>query len=251
MDSGYAIMSASRHPKAVIFMKNLIFISVIALVLTALSSIAFAEEGDDLKSDMGYFFGYSFGNMLKQGGNEDVDMDRLMEGMRDSLRSVAPNLTEAQQQAIIAEIQSNQQAMQQQAQAAQDQMATQNEAVGQQFLADNAGKDGVESTDSGLQLLVLEAGDGDSPAAESRVRVHYEGRLIDGTVFDSSYERGEPAEFALNQVIPGWTEGLQLMNEGGKYRLFIPSDLAYGPGGTRGIPPNSVLVFDVELLEIQ
>ncbi len=233
-------------------MKNPIIISVLAAVLAITSSFSFADEheGDTLKADMGYFFGYSFGNMLKQGGNVDVDMERLMEGLKDSLDGSNPNLTEAQQQAIIAEIQANQQRMQQEAQVAQDAMATENSAAGTAYLADNAGKDGVMTTDSGLQYLVLEAADGDKPGATSRVRVHYEGRLIDGTVFDSSYQRGQPAEFGLNQVIPGWTEGLQLMNVGSKVRLFIPSDLAYGPGGTRGIPPNSVLVFDVELLEI-
>lgn len=240
-------------------MKNPLITIALALVLSIVSSMAIADdhEGEghsgmdgNLKSDMGYFFGYSFGNMLKQGGNEDVDVDRLMEGLRDSLSNAQPNLTEAQQEAIVSEIQANQQRIQQEAQAAQEQVAAQNSAAGQAFLRENAKIDGVMTTESGLQYLVLEEGDGESPTAESRVRVHYEGRLINDTVFDSSYERGEPAEFGLNQVIPGWTEGLQLMNEGGKARLFIPSDLAYGPGGTRGIPPNSVLVFDVELLEI-
>lgn len=233
-------------------MKNPLIISVLTLGLATVSSLAVGqdENDDSLSSDMGYFFGYSFGNMLKQGGNEEIDLDQLMRGMRDSLGGEAPDLTEAQQERIIAEIQANQQRQQAQASAAQEQMADQSRAAGEAFLAENAGKDGVRTTDSGLQYQIMEAGDGASPDAESRVRVHYEGRLIDGTVFDSSYQRGEPAEFGLNQVIPGWTEGLQLMSEGGKARFFIPSDLAYGPGGTRGIPPNSVLVFDVELLDI-
>ncbi len=216
------------------------------------SSLASGEEaaGDDLKADMGYFFGYSFGNMLKRDGHTDVDIERLMQGMRDSMGDQPPALTEGQQQAIIAEIQAVRQRMEEEAQAAQAQLAEQNRSTGEAFLAENAGKDGVMTTDTGLQYQVLEPGSGDSPTVDSQVRVHYEGRLINGEVFDSSYARGEPAEFGLNQVIAGWTEGLQLMKEGGKMRLFIPSDLAYGPGGNRGIPPNAVLVFDVELLEV-
>lgn len=233
-------------------MKNPIIISVLAATLAMVSSLASGEEaaGDDLKADMGYFFGYSFGNMLKRDGHTDVDIERLMQGMRDSMGDQPPALTEGQQQAIIAEIQAVRQRMEEEAQAAQAQLAEQNRSTGEAFLAENAGKDGVMTTDTGLQYQVLEPGSGDSPTVDSQVRVHYEGRLINGEVFDSSYARGEPAEFGLNQVIAGWTEGLQLMKEGGKMRLFIPSDLAYGPGGNRGIPPNAVLVFDVELLEV-
>ncbi len=232
-------------------MKKSLLISILLVFLVVVSDHGSAESsGTDSKGDISYFFGYSFGNMLKQGGNEDVDMERLMEGVEDSLGNEAPNLTEEQQQSIIARIQANQQQRQADAEAAQNQVASENQAAGQQFLAENAGKEGVKTTASGLQYLVIESGEGSRPTAESRVRVHYEGRLTNGEVFDSSYQRGEPAEFGLNQVIPGWTEGLQLVNKGSKVRLFIPSDLAYGPSGTRGIPPNSVLVFDVELLDI-
>lgn len=235
-------------------MKNTFIINAVALIFAFLASSAVAEEtassDDELKEMMGYFFGYSFGNMLKQGGNSDVDVETLMQGMRDSLDGQPPDLTEAQQQQIIATIQANQQRVQEQAEAAQEQVAGEQKAAGEDFLAENAEKEGIETTESGLQYEILEPGDGESPTADSEVRVHYEGRLIDGTVFDSSYERGEPAEFGLGQVIPGWTEGLQLMREGGKARLFLPSELAYGPGGTRGIPPNAVLIFEVELLEI-
>jgi len=120
------------------------------------------------------------------------------------------------------------------------------------FLEENKNKDGVMVTESGLQYKVLLEGSGSRPMATDMVTVHYEGTLIDGTVFDSSYERGQPAEFPLNRVIPGWTEGVQLMNEGAKYKFFIPSALAYGPGGTPGGPigPDEDLIFTVELIRV-
>lgn len=123
---------------------------------------------------------------------------------------------------------------------------------GEKYLADNAKKDGVISLPSGLQYSVIKAGTGKKPKATDRVKCHYEGFLIDGTVFDSSVQRGEPAVFPLNGVIAGWTEGVQLMAEGAKYRFFIPYDLAYGPQGAgASIPPYAALIFDVELIEIQ
>ncbi|WED24467.1 FKBP-type peptidyl-prolyl cis-trans isomerase [Vibrio sp. JC009] len=130
--------------------------------------------------------------------------------------------------------------------------ADENFAAGQAFLSDNAKKEGVITTESGLQYKVLQEGTGTvHPAANSRVKVHYHGTLIDGTVFDSSVDRNEPIAFGLNQVIKGWQEGLQYMVEGQKVRLFIPSTLGYGKNGTGPIPPSATLIFDVELLEIQ
>jgi FKBP-type peptidyl-prolyl cis-trans isomerase len=124
---------------------------------------------------------------------------------------------------------------------------------GEKFLAENKTKDGVKTTASGLQYKIIKEGTGNTPKATDRVLVHYEGKLLDGTVFDSSIKRGEPIAFPLNRVIPGWTEGLQLIKEGGKAILYIPSKLAYGPGGTPGGPigPNETLIFEVELLKIQ
>ena len=128
-----------------------------------------------------------------------------------------------------------------------------NKKAGEEFLAENKTKDGVQTTESGLQYIVLKEGEGEAPKANSRVKVHYHGTLIDGTVFDSSVERGEPTEFGVGQVIKGWTEGLQLMKPGAKYKFFIPQELAYGfnprPGGP--IKPFSALVFEVELLEVK
>lgn len=124
-------------------------------------------------------------------------------------------------------------------------------AVGEKFLAENSKKEGVKVTASGLQYIVDKEGTGARPTAEDEVTVHYTGKLLDGTVFDSSVSRGEPATFPLNRVIPGWTEGVQLMKEGGKYTFFIPSDLAYGPQGVpNAIPPHSTLIFDVELIKV-
>lgn len=122
---------------------------------------------------------------------------------------------------------------------------------GQEYLAENAKREGVVTTKSGLQYEVLKECDGKSPSATDVVKCHYEGRLIDGTVFDSSYKRGEPSEFALNKVIKGWTEGLQLMKEGSKYRFYIPYNLAYGSQGVSVILPYSALIFDVELIEVK
>ncbi|AEY00809.1 FKBP-type peptidyl-prolyl cis-trans isomerase FkpA [Oceanimonas sp. GK1] len=122
---------------------------------------------------------------------------------------------------------------------------------GEEFLKENAKRDGVQVTESGLQYEVLTEGEGDKPAAEDVVTVHYTGTLVDGTQFDSSVERGEPASFPLNQVIPGWTEGVQLMPVGAKYKFYIPSALAYGETGAGSIPGNAVLIFDVELLDIE
>lgn len=124
-------------------------------------------------------------------------------------------------------------------------------AVGERFLAENSKKEGVKVTASGLQYIVDKEGEGAQPSAEDEVTVHYTGKLLDGTVFDSSVSRGEPATFPLNRVIPGWTEGVQLMKEGGKYTFFIPSDLAYGPQGVpNAIPPHSTLIFEVELIKV-
>jgi FKBP-type peptidyl-prolyl cis-trans isomerase len=176
---------------------------------------------------------------------------QLNQGMADSLAGEAPDLDEAQQQAVIAAIRAQQEAIQAVRAEAQAGMASQAAKESSAYLKENGAKPGVKTTASGLQYEVLVAGTGESPTPDNTVKVHYEGRLVNGQVFDSSIARDTPAEFGLSQVIAGWTEGLQLMKAGGKTRFTIPSDLAYGPGGTRGIPPNSVLVFDVELLEVK
>jgi len=138
------------------------------------------------------------------------------------------------------------------AQAEAAQKGDENKKKGEKFLADNKSKPGVKTTPSGLQYSVISEGTGPKPTASSTVKVHYTGKLIDGTTFDSSVDRGEPVEFPLNGVIKGWTEGVQLMNKGAKYRFYIPQQLAYGPSSpTELIPPYSVLIFEVELLDIE
>jgi FKBP-type peptidyl-prolyl cis-trans isomerase FklB len=144
------------------------------------------------------------------------------------------------------------QLQQQQAQQMEQQgeLAAANAEIGAAFLEENAQKEGVQTTDTGLQYKILEQGEGPTPGPDSTVTVHYRGTLLDGTVFDSSYDRGEPISFPVNGVIAGWTEALQMMTVGSKWELFIPADLAYGPQGRPSIPPNSVLTFQVELLGI-
>ncbi len=164
------------------------------------------------------------------------------DGLNDTLKFTPQEIQQIAQQGEEV-LRAKQQEMAQK--AAQD-----NIEAGAAYLEENAKKDGVTTTESGLQYEVLEEGEGASPAAEDIVKVHYRGTLLDGTEFDSSYKRDEPAQFPLNQVIPGWTEGVQLMKEGAKYRFHIPSDLAYGERATGSITPNSTLIFDVELLEI-
>lgn len=175
-----------------------------------------------------------------------LDKEALKKGFKDGLDdSLVFSKEEIQKLA-----QEGEQSLREKQQAAAQEKAEQNVEKGKEYMAENADKEGVETTESGIQYKVLEQGDGKSPAAEDTVKVHYKGTLIDGTVFDSSYDRGEPATFPLNRVIPGWTEGVQLMQEGGKYEFVIPPELAYGERATGAITPNSTLIFEVELLEV-
>ncbi len=230
---------------------------ILGAVLNVAAPLAWSEEGEVAQTDetltkgRGYFFGYSFGNMLQQNGNPDVDLASLLAGLRDSLGGVQPSLSADEQTAIIEMVRGRQAEIEAAAQAQRDSMAADARSAGLAYLAQNAEKPGVTVTGSGLQIEMLVEGEGEAPSATDTVVVHYEGSLIDGTVFDSSIARGTPAEFGLNQVIRGWTEGLQLIKPGGKARLTIPSELGYGPGGVGNIPPNAVLVFEVELLEVK
>lgn len=194
-----------------------------------------------------YGMGIVFAERIKN-DLPDLELEQFLEGFRDGhAGGEEARLSRAEiQDAMLA----YQQEMQSKQQQEMEQAATENQQAGEAFLAENAERDGVMTTESGLQYEVLEEGDGPKPGPEDEVKVHYTGELLSGEVFDSSRERGEPVTFRLNQVIEGWTEGLQLMSEGARYKLYIPSDLAYGPGGNMSIGPNETLVFDVELLEV-
>ena len=177
----------------------------------------------------------------------------VLQGIQDVIDGKDPAYTDEEVMAAFEVIQRMQQERQQQMQQAQGEIARkaeENKAAGEAFLQENAARDGIVTTLSGLQYEVIEAGEGDSPSATDTVTVHYTGRLLNGTVFDSSVERGEPARFPLNQVIPGWTEGLQLMSPGARYRFWIPANLAYGENAPPQIGPNQVLDFEVELIRI-
>lgn len=220
--------------------------SVLALSVSTVT-LAQDETLDTPEKRLSYTIGMDIGNSLSEQDME-LDLDMLVEALRASYSGEETRLTREE---ADAEREAFMQRRQQEMQARQNEEAAANQKAGEAFLAENAKRDDVMVTDSGLQYRVIIEGDGASPAAEDRVTVHYKGTLIDGMQFDSSYDRGEPATFALNQVIPGWTEGLQLMKEGAKYEFFIPSELAYGEQGRPGpIGPNSTLIFEVELLEV-
>jgi len=178
----------------------------------------------------------------------ELDLDALFQGFRDALDGSAPLMDELQVMQTMQEFQMrSQESLMRQA----EESASANQAEAESYLAENAGRDGVVTTDSGLQYRVLEQGDGAVPGPTDRVRVHYRGTFINGEQFDSSYDRGEPAVFGVNQVIPGWTEALQLMQVGTRVELAIPGNLAYGPSGPPGFGPNRALLFEVELLGIE
>ena len=195
-----------------------------------------------------YALGLEIGASLQQLG-EELHLESVTRGIGDKLSGATPILNPQQADQIKREVFMRLRQKQQQQRTAQGQI---NVSEGKTFLAANKDKADVTTTASGLQFIVLREGDGDQPTANDQVTVHYRGTLLDGTEFDSSYKRSEPATFPLNGVIPGWTEGLQLMKKGGLYKFFIPPELAYGERGSGAIiGPNATLVFEVELLDIK
>lgn len=190
---------------------------------------------------LSYAWGLAMGMQLKAMGVKELQYDSFKDGVKVAFDGGTPEMSPEEAQKLINDYLED---LQKKAtEAAQ--------AEARAFLDENAAKEGVKVTASGLQYKVLKEGEGALPTAEDEVTVHYTGKLLNGTVFDSSVNRGEPATFPLNRVIPGWTEGVQLMKEGSKYEFYIPSDLAYGPQGIPNvIPPHSTLIFEVELIKV-
>ena len=225
----------------------------IALLLLIGTPAAWAQDDPapaELKTfgeKAGYAIGQNIGGNLKQTG-VTIDLKAFLRGMQDSLAGKKGLLTEEEIQKVLTEFDKQVQAN---AAAQQKAMTEKNLKEGAAFLAANAKKEGVKTTESGLQYKITKLGTGATPKATSKVRVHYEGRLLNGKVFDSSFKRGEPAEFPVNMVIKGWTEALQLMKEGGERELYIPSTLGYGTRGAGAdIGPNATLIFKVQLIKV-
>lgn len=198
---------------------------------------------------LSYALGLGIGRQLSQMGADDLNVADFAQAVKDMIDGKEPQVPTAEAQQIVEDFFQKQEERQR-AEAAEKYKGAKSE--GEKYLSENAKKEGVTTLPSGLQYQVLKEGNGKSPKATDKVVCHYEGMLIDGTMFDSSIQRGEPATFPLNGVIAGWTEGLQLMKEGAKYRFFIPYQLGYGERGAgASIPPFATLVFDVELIEVK
>lgn len=208
------------------------------------------ERNDNKQIDrISYALGLSMGNNFRASGINEINVQDFADGVAAVFYGAQPKMTydeaKAEIQAYFTELEKKQQ-------AAAAEAGKKNLADGEAFLAENGKRAEVKTTATGLQYEILTEGTGATPASTDQVEVHYTGKLLDGTVFDSSVDRGIPATFGVTQVIPGWVEALQMMKAGSKWRLFIPSNLAYGPNGAPGSPigPNSTLIFDVELLKV-
>lgn len=209
------------------------------------STATVTEQSSELEK-----VGYSIGYMMAEGNKEmvdDLNLDTFELGFRDAYNGKDAALTQEQMQEVVM---SYQERKQKEMMEKMQKAAVTNKEEGEKYLAENAKKEGVKTTDSGLQYKVIKEGTGKSPSASDMVKINYEGKLIDGTIFDSSYDRGEPVIFPVQGMIPGFSEGLELMKEGGEYELYIPADLAYGETGNPGIDPNSTLIFKVEMIEV-
>lgn len=222
--------------------RNIIFVATIVM-LTAVPAIAVAADSADLKTDPeknGYSVGYDVGRSIKR-QLTGVDIDSIARGLKDGMSGAAPAMPDSEMQQRFATVR----------QESAQKILEKNKQDGEAYLAKNKGAKGVKTTASGLQYKVITAGKGKLPTADDTVTVNYRGTLIDGTEFDSSYKRNQPATFPVKGVIPGWTEALQLMKEGSKWMVYLPSNLAYAERGQGNlIGPNSTLVFEVELLSI-
>jgi FKBP-type peptidyl-prolyl cis-trans isomerase FklB len=229
-------------------MKLMLEMVLCTLLVTTTVAAAETQELKTQKDKVSYVLGLDMGTSLKK-NLVDVDIEILARGIKDALSGAKPIMTEQEMKETIVALQKDLQARQQEQVKA---LAEKNKKEGEAFLAANKKKQGVITMPSGLQYKILTDGKGKSPTAADTVTVNYKGTLIDGTEFDSSYKRGQPATFTVNGVIPGWAEALQLMKEGSKWQLYVPSNLAYGERGAGGaIGPNAVLIFEVELISIK
>ena len=227
---------------------RIVSLAAAGLVAGGLTVVAHGVELQTAEERLSYTIGMDVANMLVEQGLE-IDLETFFAGFSARYRGEETLLTEAE---ADAERNAYIERRQREIEAEREEVAQRNLEAGRAFLAENREREGVIETSSGLQYRVIEPGEGRSPSATDTVTVHYRGTLIDGTEFDSSFRRGQPATFPLNGVIPGWTEGVQLMSEGARFEFFIPADLAYGDQGRQGpIAPNSTLIFEVELIEIQ
>ena len=217
------------------------------LILSSASFAANISNKSTEKDQLGYSYGYVMGR-TNADTLKDINLDAFIEGLKQGSTGQRSSLTDQEMAQALTKYKKQSESKQL---IEFQKLAAENLKSGHQFLQENAKKAGIVTRPTGLQYQVIQQGQGKTPKATSKVKVHYEGRLIDGTVFDSSIARNQAVEFQVSQVIPGWTEGLQLMKEGAKYRFFIPADLAYGEiGSGDAIEPNSTLIFDVELLKI-
>lgn len=223
------------------------FISAVVGICLTVPSLSQSAPPTSFEEKLSYSMGFEVGNYFKGAGG-DIQKEFLLIGIEDAFKGVEPTLTADEMLAIKKEFATRMQARQM---AKLEEMKTKNKTAGEKFLVENKKKKGVQVTASGLQYEVVKKGEGKNATATDTVKVDYVGKLIDGTEFDSTAKHGEPAEFQVDQVIKGWSEALQLMNAGSKLRLVIPAELAYGENGAAPmIEPNSVLVFDVEMLSI-
>jgi len=225
---------------------------VLAAILnvTFLFNFCLAAEKVELKDQKdkeSYSLGYQFGETLKMQGL-DINLDVYTSAIRDALAGKGPQLSQEEIRATMMDLQKRAMAAQQKAVKEQGDKSL---AEGKAFLAANVKKEGVKTLPSGLQYKIVAEGSGKTPKATDEVTVNYKGTLVDGSEFDNSYKRGAPANFRVDKVIRGWTEALQLMKEGSKWQLFIPPELGYGERGAGPVPPNSVLIFEVELISVK
>ncbi|RPJ36944.1 MAG: FKBP-type peptidyl-prolyl cis-trans isomerase [Deltaproteobacteria bacterium] len=229
---------------------NQFLAAILSLGFLLTGTFCFAAEKPELKDQKdkeSYSLGYQFGQTMKYQGL-DIDMDIYTSGIRDALGGSKPQLSQEEMRQTVSELQKRIAAAREKG---LNEISAKNLAEGKAFLEENKKKEGVKVLPSGLQYKVLSEGSGKSPRATDQVTVNYKGTLINGVEFDNSYKRGKPTTFQIDKVVKGWTEALPLMKEGSKWQLFIPPELGYGSRGAGPVPPNSTLIFEVELISVQ